>query len=384
MKIAHTSDSHLDDRALVAGKIVLDDQGRNIRSQDRIRCFRSVAEESIARGCDLILHAGDLFEHNKPTPAEYCAAEEILDLWSETPLVLLADNHGSVESATERHAIEPLIGRRPNLYVSVRPELLTIPTAAGPVQVCTLPSPRRSIVAAKDEYRGLSPEGINALISDKLRGIIRNFRGQIRPEIPAVLMFHGKLIGAWLTDLQQVTGTEQIALTPEDLAGWDYVALGDFHGWQQVAETAWYSGSSDRVDFSEEHQTKGWICAELVEHTAGKTVVHELVETPARRFVTLDPDELINSQPHPEIIYRVKAKLGQEAYDALAPHLVRWRQSTPLFSEQIEITRITRARSEEMTGDLSAEKALRIWHETNARGEDLEALLEAHREIAGR
>src|SRR3989304_7088562 len=107
LRLAHTSDSHFDADARVAGKVLLDAQGRNVRFLDRIRCFRAAAAGAIERECHLFLHAGDLFERNKPTPAEYCAAEDILDLVAaQMPTIVCADNHGSVESQTERHAIE--------------------------------------------------------------------------------------------------------------------------------------------------------------------------------------------------------------------------------------------------------------------------------------
>lgn len=395
IRLAHVADTHLDAEAKVSGRIVLGPDGKNIRSEDRIRCFRSAAEGAVKRGCQLFLHAGDVFERNKPTPAEYCDAEELFDLIvSKMPCVVCADNHSAVESATERHGIEPLAGRHPNLHVSVRPELLTILTASGAVQVATLPSPRRSIVAAKDEFKGLSPEAVNALISDKLRAIIRGFRARLDPALPAILMFHGRVQGAWLTDLQQATGSEQIALMPEDFEGWDYVALGDFHGYQQVAPNAWYSGATDRTSANEEHQAKGWILATIPDayrDGSRNGLMHEFIETPARRYRTIFPGELSSKALFEEMedcpletlpIVRVKGKIAQEDYDAISPFLATWRQ-IPTFSEQIEITRQTTARSEAMTADLTEEGALRLWHETNGRPEDLGALLAEHRRLAG-
>lgn len=395
IRLAHIADTHIDSEARVHGKIVLGPDGRNIRAQDRLRCFRAAVEGAIARGCHLVLHAGDLFERNRPTPAEYCEAEEILDRLTAAriPCVLIADNHGSTESATERHGIEPLVGR-PGLYVSVRAELLGIETAAGPVQVATLPSPRRSIVAAKEEFKGLSPEAVNGLISEKLRAIIRSFRARLDPSLPAILMFHGKIIGAWLNDLQQATGSDQVALTPEDLAEFDYVALGDFHGCQQVAPNAWYSGATDRTSFNEECQAKGWLCVDLKQNDEGLTVpiVTFIEMQTARCYCTLGPENLTDfvlasARAHAQDlatcpIYRLKGHVSQEDYDALQPLLARWRE-IPTFGEELEISRQTTARSREMTSALSEEGALHLWHESNHRAEDLGALTGEHRRIAG-
>jgi exonuclease SbcD len=392
LTIAHCADIHLDDRAHCAGTVILDSQGRNIRGEDRRRCFRAFAEGAIARGVDLAIIAGDLYEHNKPWPSEECAATEVLDqLCARIPVLLLADNHGNAESATERHAIEPLIGRNPlRLLVSTRPELLTVSTRVGDVQICTLPSPRRSIVAAKDEYRGLIPGALNALICDKLRTILRGFRSQLDPTLPAILAYHGGIQGAWLTELQQATGTGEIRLNPEDLDGFDYVALGDYHGFQMVTPRACYSGSTDRCSANEEGQTKGWLHVELSDDRELFPVVH-LVETPARRFMTLEPGQLrdkallerLEGEPLAELpVVRVKGQVTQEEADQLQPYLTVWRQ-LPTFSEQLEITRETRARSAEMTGELTPEASLRLWHQTNSRPDDLGALLAAHRALAG-
>jgi DNA repair exonuclease SbcCD nuclease subunit len=387
LKLSHTADSHLDASAYVWGKPILGSDGRNVRAVDRVRCFQSVVDGAIARGCNLFLHAGDVFERNKPTPAEYCDAEALFDqVTSHMPCVVCADNHSAVESVTERHGIEPLSGRHPRLYVSVRPELLTIETAAGRVQVATLPSPKRSVVAGKDEYRGLSPAAINALISDKLRAIIQGFRARLDPALPSILMIHGQIAGAWLNDLRQSTGTQDIALLPEDLDGWTYAALGDYHRPQQVTPRAAYAGSSDRTDSSQEHQAVGWLYVEL--DGAGALPRIEQVETPARRYITYAPEDLatapieplhsldIGSPDYP--IVRCTGRVSQEAYDTLRPVLAQWRE-IPTFSDQLEVSRTTRARNEHLTAELDDEAALREWHASEQRGEDVEELVGEYR-----
>lgn len=380
IRICHLSDTHLDDRATVAGRIVLDSEGRNIRSLDRIRCFRTAIDGAIARDCDLVIHSGDLYEHNKPWPSEECAALEILDLLGEDrPFAIVADNHGNVESAVERHAIEPLIGRRPWWHVFTKPELRIIPTKSGPVQVAGLPSPRRSALAAAEECRGLSPEGLNALISDKLRKVLRFLRSQIDPSLPAILVAHLKIAGAWMTAAKRAGDYGEIALTPTDFAGWDYVALGDFHRCQQVAPNAWYSGSTDRCDFGEEQDSKGWLHVQIGNSSGPRTTV-EFVPTPARRFRTLLPDAANGLQltvSDPDIIYRVKGEVSQEQYDAMQPLLTYWR-GNPLFSEELEVTRTTRVRSEAMGESLTDEEALREWCVVNGRAGELPGLLEEH------
>ena len=382
IRLCHLSDTHLSDRETVAGRIVLDAEGRNIRSLDRIRCFRSAVEGAIQRDCDLVIHAGDLYEHSKPWPSEECAAIEILDLLGDDrPFVIVADNHGNVESSVEKHAIEPLIGRRPWWYVFTRPELRVVPTKSGPVQVAGLPSPRRSTLAATEECKGLSPEGLNALISDKLRKVLRFLRSQLDPSLPAILVAHLKIAGAWMNAAKRAGDYGEIALSPDDFAGWDYVALGDFHRCQRVAPNAWYSGSTDRCDHGEEMNTPCWLYVELP--GSGLLPVIGRVEPPARRFQTFLPEELERTPWNPDIIYRVKGEIPQAQYDAMQPLLTYWR-GNPLFSEELEVTRTTRVRSEAMGKSLTDEEALQEWCVVNGREGEFAGLLEEHRQLAGK
>ena len=185
--------------------------------------------------------------------------------------------------------------------------------------------------------------------------------------------------GAWMSAAKRADDYGEIALRPEDFAGWDYVALGDFHRCQQVAPNAWYSGSADRCDFGEETNTPGWLCVEL--DGAGTVPRVEFVPTPARRFRTLLPDApngLPLRQSDPEVIYRVKGEVTQAEYDAMQPLLTYWR-GNPLFSEELEVTRTTRVRSEAMGKSLTDEEALREWCAVNGREGELPGLVEEHR-----
>ena len=174
----------------------------------------------------------------------------------------------------------------------------------------------------------------------------------------------------------------EIVLSPTDFAGWDYVALGDFHRCQSVAPNAWYSGSTDRCDFGEEANTVGWLCVEM--DGQGKLPRVEFVPTPARRFRTLLPNSQEGLQlttSDPDTIYRVKGAVTQAEYDAMQPLLTHWR-GNPLFSEELEVTRTTRVRSEAMGKSLTDEEALREWCVVNGREGEFSGLLEEHRGLS--
>jgi len=89
------------------------------------------------------------------------------------------------------------------------------------------------------------------------------------PDIPCVLVYHGMVAGATLSN-NQVMPAGGIQLGKEDLAlvGADYYALGHVHKAQQIDELpAYYSGSAFPVDWGETDQ-KAFSCVEFKEFYA--------------------------------------------------------------------------------------------------------------------
>ena len=380
IRLACCADIHLDDKATAAGRLVLGADGHNVRAVDRDRCLEAFVDGAIAQACHLAVIAGDLFERPKPTPTEYCAAERALDrLCGAMPVALCGDNHGLPQSPLEQHAIAPLAGRHPGLTVFLRPDVQTICTMEGDIQIAALPWPQRSILAAKEDLAGLGPEAINDLVAEKLAAIVRAMLASRQPDIPLILVGHVMLREA-IFDNGQGPDTGAITLSAQDLAGFDLAVLGDIHRAQAFGDgRIFYTGSLDRTDFGEEHQEKSWTCVELA---AGEPLRLAQFPTPARRYLTYSPEELERMPFDPDVICRVNGKISQEDYDSMQPVLAYWRNN-PLFVEEIEIARQTRARSEDMRSELSAEAALNVWARTQGKEAELPALLEAHREIAG-
>jgi exonuclease SbcD len=374
LKIAHAADFQLHQSGAYGGKIIRDDSGQNLKWVDQQRAVKAFVASAIERGCELALLVGDLFETARPSPAEIVFAQSAIRRLAERmPVVLCQGNHDPCVG-TDPSVVEAL--SLPNVHVITRPGIaLPLPG----VRVGVVPYPTRSILLAKDEYSGIGPEQVTASISEKLQKIVRGLRSQ-QDDGFNLLMAHLTIQGASIGE-DQASYLNEISLTPDDLEGWDCVALGHIHRFQAFGERAWYCGSTQRNNFGEEHDRCGWCYVEL--DGAGAAPRVELVETPARRFVTLTVDELVNSEPLPEIVYRVKAKIGQEEFDAIKPDLARWRAGTQLFSEEVEVTRQTRARDANMRGDLSPVAALEQWCTANGKTDMLPALREAHRELAG-
>lgn len=374
IRISHSADWHLKQDATCARKIVLDETGQNIRWLDQQRVVKHFVDGAFQHEADLAVIVGDIFDRPRPSPAEIVfAQQQIRRLAREIPTFVIPGNH-DMAIGTDPSVVAALdLGMR-NLHVLSRPEILT----EYSVQIASLPFPSKAMLLAKEEYAGLGPEAVNLVISEKLRTILRGFLVKLDPKRPSLLLAHLIIQGAALND-DQVAGQEHISLTREDLDGWSLVCLGDLHLCQQVGKRAWYSGSLERTDFGMEHHAPGWLL-----HTLdGDSLQTEAIETPARRYVTLSTDELIHSEPYPDIVYRIKERMSQEELDAIQPHLARWQQGTQLFCEQIEVTRQARTREASMQGDLSPEASLRQWCTANGKTEMFPVLFQAHQELTG-
>jgi exonuclease SbcD len=103
----------------------------------------------------------------------------------------------------------------------------------------------------------------------------------------------------------KLSGTETDTLTTSDPSvpvttladpAFQYVALGHIHRFQDLNEgdspPVVYSGSIERIDFTEEKEKKGFVSGEIIETGTGWKCAYQFRETPARRFMTVDLGEI--------------------------------------------------------------------------------------------
>ena len=120
-----------------------------------------------------------------------------------------------------------------------------------------------------------------------------------------------------------------------------YVALGHVHKFQNLNKgnkpPIVYSGSLERIDFSEEKEKKGFVIGEIFRGESGWECNYEFIETEARRFLTIEAAEKdINTS---EEIFNLIKK--EDVRDAVVR--VRLRASKP---EDVDEKRIKEALNE--------------------------------------
>lgn len=294
MKILHLADLHLG----VESYGRLDPAtGLSSRLLDFLAVFDQVVDYALENKVDLVLFCGDAYKSREPTPTQQREfARRINRLASNGIAVfLLVGNHDlptAIGKATTTEIFDTLAVK--NVYVAGRPDIHRIPTNSGPVQVASLPWPRRGLLLTKEETKNLDFNQIKQKLEEVLTRIISVHAAKLDPALPAILAAHVWVTGATAGSEKMITIGQDHALLPGNVANpaFDYIALGHIHKHQVLSRNPpmVYAGSLERLDFSEEADEKGFYMVEIEpDEEAGKRrVTFAFHPVPARRFLTIN------------------------------------------------------------------------------------------------
>ena len=291
IKVLHLSDIHMGS-GFSHGRIN-PETGLNTRLEDFTLALRRCVDSAIEQNVDLVLFGGDAFPDATPPPyiQQAFAGEFCRLVAANIPTVLLVGNHD--QHAQGMGGASLCIYRTLGVPGFIVGDTLTthrIETKRGPVQVVTLPWLTRSTLLTRPETQGLSMGEVGELLLDRLRAVLEGEIRKLDKEIPTVLLAH------LMTDTARYGAerflaagrgfTVPMAILARDC--FDYIALGHVHKYQEVCRSplAIYSGSIERVDFSEEKESKGYILLDLEKGSA----TAEFCRLPARVFKTLEVD----------------------------------------------------------------------------------------------
>ncbi|HKG92258.1 MAG TPA: DNA repair exonuclease [Gemmatimonadaceae bacterium] len=267
MRLVHLSDLHLGFRQYQR----LTPRGLNQREWDVADAFRRAIDGVIAIAPELVVVGGDVFHQVRPTNAAILQTfrqfTRLRAALPETVVVLIAGNHDTPRTS-ESGSILKLFAELGLHVVDAKAERLAFPERS------------LSILAVPDVAGAERP----ALVPDpSARFNVLLLHGEVEGIIPAA--------GA----TAERTGLE-ISLEELSPASWDYVALGHYHVYREVAPNAYYSGSIEYTsanswgELHEERQLdvpgKGFVERDLA---TGRQLFHHL--PPARALVDLPPVE---------------------------------------------------------------------------------------------
>lgn len=220
MRLVHLADLHLGFRQYQR----LTPTGVNQREADVARTFARAIDRTIALAPDLVVIAGDVFHVVRPpNPAILHAFKQFMRLQLALPnttVIMVAGNHDAPRTA-ETGSILKLF------------QECGVRVVDGTAERISLPEFDTSVLAVPD------------------------VPGHVRPVLapdPAfrhnVLLLHGEVAGV-LPPGAASAERAGVEIPREDLRApeWDYIALGHYHVYREIAPNAYYAGSIDYTSF---------------------------------------------------------------------------------------------------------------------------------------
>jgi DNA repair exonuclease SbcCD nuclease subunit len=234
MKIYHIADTHL---GFSAYNKLEAESGLNQREVDFYNVFKEFVDITLEQKPDLVLHAGDLFDSVRPTNRAISFALEQLIRLSESkiPIVLIAGNH-ETPRLRETGSVFRLFEHLEHVY----------PVYKGKYECLGFPDLDLKVHCVP---HCMNPEALQGALE------------RLNPDPDTkynIAMLHAAIVG--------VTAFRSSEFNEQDVASgylkpeFDYIALGHYHEFIKVDENAYYSGSTERVNFLEaSHKKKGFI-----------------------------------------------------------------------------------------------------------------------------
>jgi exonuclease SbcD len=329
MKIIHFADLHLG----VENYGRMDPAtGLSSRLNDFLAALDELVDYALAEKADLVLFCGDAYKTREPTQTQQREfARRINRLaTANIPVFLVIGNHdmpNAVGRATATEIFDTLAVK--NVTVASRPGTYKIQTKGGAVQIATLPWLRRSALLSREDTKNLNLEQVNQQMQAALTQAIGKQAAALDPSLPAILAAHVSVGTAKAgSESMMAIGQEPVLLLSDiALPAFDYVALGHIHKHQVLKENppVIYSGSLERVDFSEENDEKGFYVVDIEPGAAGRQVSYRFHPVKARRFLTIDIAlEQADTDPTAKVL---NAITGQQ--EAVRDAIVRLNISLP-------------------------------------------------------
>ncbi|MBI2858265.1 MAG: exonuclease SbcCD subunit D [Chloroflexi bacterium] len=294
MKIIHFADLHLGVENY--GRLN-PETGLHTRLEDFLAAFDQLVDFALKERVDLVLFCGDAYKSREPSQTQQREMAKRVSRLAKNgiPVFLLVGNHDLHNAAGRATAVEIFDTLAiPNVFVSNRPDVYVVQTPSGAIQVATLPWLRRAALLSRDETRDMNFEQINEKAQQVLTDYVASHASRLDPALPAVLAGHVWISGATPGSEKQMTIGQEHVLLPGNVANpaFDYVALGHIHK-RQVLWTdppVVYSGSLERVDFSEEDDDKGFYLVEIEPdgQSTRKQVSFQFHPVPGRPFLTIE------------------------------------------------------------------------------------------------
>lgn len=286
MKILHCADLHLGD---LNGPIR---EGRNARRDDTLKCMVSIANTAKIERPDVTIIAGDLFNRSRVwADTALDDIDDAIDRFirpicraSEQVVLLFGTmNHDNPKAfSVIRNTTQGLH----NLHIYTTPEVETLRTSGGELQILAMPGFDKGRLRAFMPDADAETENQNA--TTLVNEIIMGQAARLNPGIPSVLVAHYTVAGCEADNGQTFLAGQDVVILPQtiDATGVTLGCFGHIHKPQRLGcnTPAYYSGSPNQLTFNDETDSHGFWMHEISE--SGE-VTSRFLNTPERRHHTI-------------------------------------------------------------------------------------------------
>ena len=264
IRIFHFADTHLGFSAYRK----VDQNGINQRETDIYNSFVRIVDYILQSKPDLVIHAGDLFDTVRPTNRAIGIAIDQLIRISKSgiPFVLISGNHETPKLRETSHIFK-LFEHLDNIYPVYRDKLekFYFKIKEKIIVIHAVPHCRDK----KDFLSSLD----SVIIDQKADYNILTIHGAVK----SIQEFKMNEFNEYFIPVSVLS------------RDFDYVALGHYHKYTNVMNNAFYSGSTERLTFSDANDKKGGI--EVVLHPDHKV---SFISFPTRKMIDLSPIDCRN------------------------------------------------------------------------------------------
>jgi len=250
------------------------------------------------------------------------------------------------------------------VFIGDRLDTYRIPTNEGVLQIVAVPWPRRGGILSREESRDLTIDQVRQEIESRITSGIAHQAELLDPDLPSILTAHATVNGATVgTERSMMLGNDHVLMVSSlQQPRIDYVALGHIHKHQILRSESpmvVYSGSLERVDFSEELDEKGFCIIEIdpAAPQGQRMQNFEFRNVSARKFTTVDVNithaslspnsEILNAISKADIaesIVRVRIKSPSESVPLINDIEIRGALSEAHYIAAISIESIEQVR----------------------------------------
>lgn len=288
LKVMHTADVHLD--TAHHGKIN-PQTGIDIVIESNAAVLKHLVHEAVENKVDLFILAGDIVSAGRPSAETLMMLADILQplVDARIPTEIDEGNHERLFIPAMHRTSSNVLGRMLG-EVAVNTVTDISLKHYGMVDVLTIPYPPKSrILAALGQTRVDPTKGDSIVVRHVLSEVAGILEKRTDTSIPLIISGHFTVDGIGLPgseqDIANLMNEVVFPVKPFEEFNPAYIALGHIHTPQKLGTRTYYSGSPNKLTFTDANDVKGGNLV-TIEGTDDHTM--ERILTPVRGMYKID------------------------------------------------------------------------------------------------